>query len=112
MPRQEHHEAAEPVTDLYLDPHVGAGPPVINEVIPNAQQKSNGGVAMRPDVTKAQIIALVGSVLTLLVAFGVDLTQPQRDAILDLTGQIGMALILADAGLRAARNLSDRPTIK
>jgi hypothetical protein len=66
---------------------------------------------MRPDVTKVQIIALVGAVLSLLSAFGLDLTQAQRDAILDLAGQLGVALILADAGLRAARNLSDRPRI-
>ena len=100
------------MNDLYLDPVVGAGPPAIPVIAPEAHKKSNGGVAMRPDVTKAQIIALVGAVLSLLVSFGVDLTQPQRDAILDLAGQIGMALILADAGLRAARNLSDRPSIK
>lgn len=67
---------------------------------------------MRPDVTKVQIIALVQAVIGLLIAFGADITQSQRDAILELSGQLGVALILADAGLRGMRNLSDRPSIK
>lgn len=67
---------------------------------------------MRPDVTKVQIIALVQAVIGLLTAFGLDLTQEQRSAILDLCGQLGVALILADAGLRGVRNLSDRNSIK
>ena len=66
---------------------------------------------MRPDVTKAQLIALVQAVLGVAAAFGMDLSDEQRDAILQLVGQLGVALILADAGLRGARNLSDRPSI-
>lgn len=67
---------------------------------------------MRPDVTKVQVIALAQAILGLAAAFGLDITQEQRDAILDLVGELGVALIIADAGLRGLRNLSDRNPIK
>ena len=39
-----------------------------------------------PDITPAQVVAALGSLLSVLVSFGVDLTQEQRDSLLDLTG--------------------------
>lgn len=101
----------EYLLDLYADPPLGAGPPttVVDTPLPDS---SSEVTTMRPDITKVQIIALVQAVIGLLTAFGLELTQEQRDAIIDLVGQLGIALILADAGLRAARNISDRPSIK
>ena len=56
-----------------------------------------------PDITKAQIVALVQAVLATLVAFGFDITKDQQDALLQLTGLIGVALVLADAHIRNGR---------
>ena len=67
---------------------------------------------MRPDVTKVQIIALVQAVIGLAAAFGFELNQEQRDAIVETVKQLGTVLILADAGLRIGRNLSERTSIK
>lgn len=91
----------------YLDPPVGAGPPTTLSSVPSVSN-SSGGDRMRPDVTKVQVIALVQAILALLIAFGIDLSAAQTEAILTLSGQLGIALVLADAGLRGARNLSDR----
>lgn len=93
--------------DVYADPPVGAGPPATVSEVTTAEL-NHGGDRMRPDVTKVQIIALAQTVIGLLVAFGVEMTPDQQDAILELVGQLGVALILGDAGLRGMRNLSDR----
>ena len=95
--------------DAYADPPVGAGPPITVTDTPPVH--SPGGDTMRPDVTKVQIIALVQAVLALAAAFGLHISQDQRDAIIELAGQLGVALIIADAGLRGMRNLSDRSRI-
>jgi hypothetical protein len=99
------------MNDPYVDPPIGTLPPAIVSVVPKPNNLSEVTV-MRPDVTKVQIIALVQAVIGLLAAFGLDLSKAQSEAILELTGQLGVALILADAALRGMRNLSDRPTIK
>lgn len=97
--------------DPYLDPPVGAGPPTIVEPVPPAQLSSEV-TSMRPDVTKAQIIALIVAVLGLASAFGLPLSKEQEDAIIDVAKTLSSVLIAGDAALRIGRNLSDRPSIK
>lgn len=57
-----------------------------------------------PDVTKAQIIALVQAVLALVIAFGVDLTEAQQTAIIGLAGAVAIVLPIADAIIRNGRS--------
>jgi hypothetical protein len=57
-----------------------------------------------PDITKAQIIALVQAVLAVAVSFGVDLSDRQEAAILGLAGAIAVVLPLADAIIRNGRS--------
>lgn len=57
-----------------------------------------------PDITKAQIIALVQAVLALVVAFGIDLTDDQTTAIIGLAGALAVVLPLADAIIRNGRS--------
>ena len=57
-----------------------------------------------PDITKAQIIALVQAVLAVAVSFGVDLSDRQEAAILGLAGAIAIVLPLADAIIRNGRS--------
>lgn len=57
-----------------------------------------------PDITPAQIVALVKSVLILLAAFGLALTDKQLDAILALVALVvPVALVIADAVIRKGR---------
>lgn len=56
-----------------------------------------------PDVTKAQIIALVQQAASVALAFGVQLTAAQEVAILGLSGTFSTVLILADAMIRRGR---------
>jgi hypothetical protein len=73
----------------------------------------------RPDITPAQIIALlvaaVPVVATLLRAFGVyDLTVVQTAALtetLQWAAVVAGALFVSDAGLRAARNAAEAKTV-
>lgn len=48
-----------------------------------------------PLVTRASIIALVTAVLTLLVAFKVDLSDGQRDAILGIAAVVAPLVVAA-----------------
>jgi multisubunit Na+/H+ antiporter MnhB subunit len=57
-----------------------------------------------PDITKAQIIALVQALLAVIVAFGVPLSDRQEAAILGLAGAIAIVLPLADAIIRNGRS--------
>lgn len=57
-----------------------------------------------PDITKAQVIALVQAVLALVVAFGIDLTDDQTTAIIGLAGALAVVLPLADAIIRNGRS--------
>ncbi len=55
-------------------------------------------------VTPAQIIATVGAVIAVAVSFGVDITQQQQDALLNLTGIVAAFLLGADAVIRHGRS--------
>ena len=57
-----------------------------------------------PDITPAQIIAIVGSVIGAAIAFGVHVSKEQQDAILAVTGAIAAVLIGSDAHLRGRRS--------
>lgn len=57
-----------------------------------------------PDITAAQVVAIVGSIIAMIVAYGVDLSQSQVDTILDFVKVIAPVLIGGDAALRASRN--------
>ena len=56
-----------------------------------------------PDITKAQIVALLQPVLTAAVAFGAPLSEAQQAAILGLAGSISIALVIGDAIIRQGR---------
>jgi len=60
-----------------------------------------------PDITAAQIVAVVGAVITAAVAFGVNITKEQQIAILGLAGAVAAILLGADAHLRARRGQSE-----
>ncbi len=57
-----------------------------------------------PDVTPAQIVALVGAILAVAVAFGAPIDDAQRDAILQLASIVAPALVIGDAVIRNGRS--------
>ena len=57
-----------------------------------------------PDVTRAQIVALVQATIAVFVAFGAHVTEAQSVALLTLAAVIGAVLVHGDAGIRRARN--------
>lgn len=57
-----------------------------------------------PDITKAQVLALMQAVIALVVAFGVDLSTEQQTAILGLAGAVAVVLPIADAIIRNGRS--------
>ena len=56
-----------------------------------------------PDITPAQVVAIVANVIAVAIAFGVDITKEQQEAILALTGALGAILFISDAHLRGRR---------
>jgi hypothetical protein len=58
----------------------------------------------RPDITPAQLVALVGSVLALAVAFGVPISEAQSAAIVDTVQILAPILLAADAVIRHGRS--------
>jgi hypothetical protein len=56
-----------------------------------------------PDITPAQIIAVVGAVLGVAVAGGLDISQDLQDKILNLITVLAPILLVADAGIRHGR---------
>jgi outer membrane biosynthesis protein TonB len=59
-----------------------------------------------PDITPAQIVAVIGNVIAVAVAFGLHLSKQQEDAILAVAGALGSFLIVGDAHLRGRRALA------
>jgi multisubunit Na+/H+ antiporter MnhB subunit len=57
-----------------------------------------------PDITPAQIVAVVGAVIAVLVAFGVDLSKAQTDAVIQAVSVIAGVLIAGDAVVRHGRS--------
>lgn len=56
-----------------------------------------------PDITKADVLAIIQAVVALLVAFGLELTDAQIAAIVGLSAAIAITLPLADARRRNGR---------
>jgi ACR3 family arsenite efflux pump ArsB len=71
-----------------------------------AATKSQTFTGQRPDITPAQLVAVVGNVIAVAVAFGAHITKQQQDAILALVGVLGAFLIASDAHLRSRRALA------
>jgi hypothetical protein len=71
---------------------------------PAAPAQSSSIITGRlPDITAAQIIAVVGAVITAAVAFGAHISKEQQIAILGLAGAVAGILLAADAHLRSRR---------
>jgi hypothetical protein len=56
-----------------------------------------------PDLTRAQIVALVQAAIGCAVAFGAPITEAQSGALLALVGVLSVVLVAADASIRRAR---------
>lgn len=56
-----------------------------------------------PNVTTAQVIAVVQAVIALAMSFGLSITAEQSAAIIQLSTAIAVVLPLADAYLRRGR---------
>lgn len=56
-----------------------------------------------PDVTPAQVVAIVQAVVGVAVAFGAPLSDVQSGTLLGLVGLIAAVLIPADASIRRKR---------
>jgi hypothetical protein len=59
---------------------------------------------MYPDVTKAQLIAIVQAVIGVAVAFGANVTPEQSLALIVCASAVAAVLIKSDSNLRSARN--------
>ena len=57
-----------------------------------------------PDVTRAQVVAVVQSGLAAAVAFGAPISEAQSVALLALAGALSAILVHGDATIRKARN--------
>lgn len=62
-----------------------------------------------PDITPAQIVAVVGAIIGVLVSSGVDMTQQLQDAILNLVTILSSALVVGDAVVRHGRSRALAP---
>lgn len=58
-----------------------------------------------PDITPAQIVALAGSAIALLSAFGLPLSEEQSQAILDFVQVVAPVLLASDAVIRFGRSM-------
>jgi hypothetical protein len=56
-----------------------------------------------PDITLAQVVTLVGAVIALAVAFGVDITNDQKVAVVGLVTILGSVFLHSDAKIRNGR---------
>ena len=79
------------------NPDPGNTPP------PAAAQSSSILMGRMPDITSAQIVAVVGAVITAAVAFGANISKEQQIAILSLAGAVAAILLASDAHLRSRR---------
>jgi hypothetical protein len=74
------------------------------ETPPPAAQLSNILAGRMPDITAAQIVAVIGAVITAAVAFGADISREQQVAILSIAGVVAAILVGSDAHLRSRRS--------
>jgi len=64
-----------------------------------------------PVITVAALVAIAGSIIGVLVAFGVPVTEEQRDAIERLLLSVGPLVLLAVAALVARRAVTPNAKI-
>jgi len=57
-----------------------------------------------PEISTAQIVAVVGSILGVLVAAGLYISKPLQDSIISLVTVLGPVLIAGDALIRHGRS--------
>lgn len=57
-----------------------------------------------PDITPAQIVAVVGAVIGLAVAAGLDISQDLQDSIINLVTVLSGLLLVSDAAIRHGRS--------
>lgn len=71
---------------------------------PNAPAAASSILQGRmPDITPAQLVAIVGAVIAVAVSFGANISREQQEAILGLTAAICAVLFAADAHVRSNR---------
>lgn len=58
----------------------------------------------RPDISPAQIVAIVGSIIAVAVAAGLDISNDLQNAIIDLVTVLAPLLILGDSVIRHGRS--------
>jgi hypothetical protein len=75
-----------------------------DETPPPAAQPSSILAGRMPDITAAQIVAVIGAVITAAVAFGADISKEQQVAILSIAGVVAAILVGSDAHLRSRRS--------
>jgi len=64
---------------------------------------AGGYMFKTPDVTPAQIVAIVGAAIAVAAAFGFDLNADQRDSVLQLVTVLSSVLVVGDAAVRHGR---------
>ena len=65
--------------------------------------KGDTGMFKTPDVTPAQLVAVVGAIVAAGAAFGLDLTQQQQDSLMQLVAVVAALLLGGDAVIRHGR---------
>lgn len=56
-----------------------------------------------PDITRAQILAIVQALIALVAAFGLNVSETQSTAIIQLATALAVVIPLADAAIRHGR---------
>ena len=57
-----------------------------------------------PNVTPAQVVSVVGAIIAMIVAFGIPISQNERDAVINLATVFFPVLLGADALIRHGRS--------
>jgi len=57
-----------------------------------------------PDITPAQVLAIIAAIVGAATAFGLDLSTGQQQAIMGLAGALVVMLPASDAHIRRSRN--------
>jgi hypothetical protein len=65
-----------------------------------------------PDLTPAQLVAIVGATIGLVVAAGLDISRDLQDAIINWVSIVAAALLVSDAGIRVGRSLGSAAKAK
>jgi hypothetical protein len=69
----------------------------------NAGANEEGKLAT-PDITPAQLVAIAGAILGVLVAGGLDISEDLQEQIIDLITVLAPLLVVGDAAIRHGRS--------